>query len=650
MGYEPIPALKCDYKDNYLSSYNLPTDVTLKLSNGNTVIGKTSYSWKKIQGDMGAGNTITVQNTVDRIADADDSNRIDKSKINGNDGDYFYVTMQIEFTAPENMLSIDWDTDKTYNWNENVSVNVNNFKGSANDIKLTQGYGSGKVTLTVGNGLTYNAETKTITIDSEKLLNGTVSSVYATLSLGSSTFNMSIKYTTDCSVKFEGIAYGSPEYSSISRKKAFTTNVTFTNVPAEDAQAATFAFGSGDTAEGITLTATKTENVYKLTVPFDAVKDHLSTSYYGGDSATLIMRVRGMSSVSIRLSYMGAPALKADKNSYYASENPVLTLRNFSFDKESMSTIEVACKAGEDKTTLKVGEDYTVDTENKTITLVSEKLLGASSLAEAKTVTIVVSAAADDESAEVTLSYKKDRSLTVGNVSDLSPYAAARAQLSGSEEGYDGLEVYYGDTKLENVKVVSTGPYGAYTYFAEIPYASIKDYLGNSTVTLTAKLSGVSTPATFTVTYGTTSENGPALPISGKIGDSYGNEVENKQGDLPKVSYNGTMSLLIADDSAFSEDDWKNMSATIAKKDTPDKQVILGINSVSKDYYSENNRIKAVVLERLDNHQEEMLELFDFNDSSFTSDKADWPVFTITLYKAGYKTASVDVVLYKYIY
>ena len=80
-----------------------------------------------------------------------------------------------------------------------------------------------------------------------------------------------------------------------------------------------------------------------------------------------------------------------------------------------MSTIEVARKAGEDKTTLKVGEDYTVDTENKTITLVSEKLLGASSLAEAKTVTIVVSAAADDESAEVTLSYKKDRSLTVGN-------------------------------------------------------------------------------------------------------------------------------------------------------------------------------------------------------------------------------------------
>lgn len=34
----------------------------------------------------------------------------------------------------------------------------------------------------------------------------------------------------------------------------------------------------------------------------------------------------------------------------------------------------------------------------------------------------------------------------------------------------------------------------------------------------------------------------------------------------------------------------------------------------------------------------------------FTNEKTDWPVFTITLYKAGYKTASVDVVLYKYIY
>ena len=47
------------------------------------------------------------------------------------------------------MLSIDWDTDKTYNWNEDVTVTVNNFKGSASDINLTKGYGSDMVTLTV---------------------------------------------------------------------------------------------------------------------------------------------------------------------------------------------------------------------------------------------------------------------------------------------------------------------------------------------------------------------------------------------------------------------------------------------------------------------------------------------------------------------
>ena len=597
---------------------------------------------------MGAGNTVTVRNTLDYLSGGNKYNNcINRSPL----VDGYEVTMQIKFTAPENMLSIDWDTDKTYNWNEDVTVTVNNFKGSASDINLTKGYGSDMVTLTVGNGLTYDAEAKTITINSEKLLNGTIPSygLSAKLSLGSSQFNMSINYKTDRSAKFEGIAYGSTEYSSISRKKPFTTNVTFVNVPAEDAQAATFAFGSGDTAEGITLTATDTENVYKLTVPFDAVKEHLSNSYYGGDYATLVMRVRGLSSVSIRLSYMGAPALKSNQSSYYASENPMLTLSNFSFDKESMSTIEVARKAGEDKTTLKVGEDYTVDTENKTITLVSEKLLGASSLAEAKTVTIVVSAAADDESAEVTLSYKKDRSLTVGNVSDLSPYAAARAQLSGSEEGYTGLEVYYGENKIENAKVVSTGSYGAYTYWVEIPYASIKDYLESNTVTLTAKVVGVTNPTTFTVTYGAVNENGHDLPIqTDKIGDNYGNAVTDMQDGLPKAFYTSTISLFVADGSDLTADDWKNMSATIAKKSEPDNKVILGVDSTTTNWST--GGVKAVVLESLYKHQNEMLELFNFNDSSFTNEKTDWPVFTITLYKAGYKTASVDVVLYKYIY
>ena len=60
----------------------------------------------------------------------------------------------------------------------------------------------------------------------------------------------------------------------------------------------------------------------------------------------------------------------------------------------------------------------------------------------------------------------------------------------------------------------------------EIPYASIKDYLESNTVTLTAKLVGVTNPTTFTVTYGAVNENGHDLPIqTDKIGDNYGNVV-----------------------------------------------------------------------------------------------------------------------------
>ena len=65
-GYEPISTLECDYSSSYLSSYyyNLPTKVTVKLSNGNTVEGVLGSSWSVKEGKMGAGNTVTVRNTI----------------------------------------------------------------------------------------------------------------------------------------------------------------------------------------------------------------------------------------------------------------------------------------------------------------------------------------------------------------------------------------------------------------------------------------------------------------------------------------------------------------------------------------------------------------------------------------------------------
>ena len=90
------------------------------------------------------------------------------------------------------------------------------------------------------------------------------------------------------------------------------------------------------------------------------------------------------------------------------------------------------------------------------------------------------------------------------------------------------------------------------------------------------------------------------------------------------------------------------MGATIEKKDGDGTQVILGVASTATNW--DTGGVKAVVLEGLWSHKDEMLKLFNFEDTTFTNEKTDWPVFTVTLYKAGYKTASVDVVLYKYIY
>lgn len=98
-------------------------------------------------------------------------------------------------------------------------------------------------------------------------------------------------------------------------------------------------------------------------------------------------------------------------------------------------------------------------------------------------------------------------------------------------------------------------------------------------------------------------------------------KVTEKQGGLPKTYYTGTISLLATDSSTLTVDDWKNMSATIEKKGGDGTQVILGVASTATNW--DTGGVKAVVLEGLWSHKDEMLKLFNFEDPTFTKEKTD---------------------------
>ena len=657
IGYEPIADLEVAYSSNYLSDYPLPKQVTLQLSNGRTAVLDVS-SWTVKDGMMAEGSTITAKAIWDSLpSELQYNNKFDASSL---DEYETLITMKVRFVADPGRLDIEWDPahvqegyygdEITYAWNENPIITVKNYSGDGSDIRFTSGYGADRMELTVGNGLSWDAEASQLTLDSAAALKNGVpdyGSLNGTLYFGTAYFSVSITYTTDRSAVFEGSSgWGDVTYSEVSRKKSLIKTVTFVNVPEEDALAAVFRFSDGTAAEGVTLTKAG-EDTYQLTVPFAAVESHLSSSYFS-DYVKLTMTVRGMEQMAVTIEYMGAPELTPDQpNGYYASENPVITLKNFSFDQTAADNVSVSLleNGGGEAKTLSNGTDYTVSSSGGTarLTLISSSanVLGTGTLSVEKHFTLTVNAEGDGESASVDVRYKKDRALHVSSAENVTPYTTARVTLSGSEDGYDGLKVYCGDAELPGITAESSGYGSSTSYYIELPYQTLEGHLQDSRVTLTARLDSLS--AQFTVAYGAVSEEGSALPIdTTKLVDYYGEEKAEKQGTLPMSTNTAGIYIVPAEGSTLTEDDWKDMGVTLEKKGSPEHKIILKVNSASASYGSDQI---VIALNSLWNYDDELRALYDF-DSHETG--TDWPVFTLTFYKTGYQPTTMDIVLYQY--
>ncbi len=629
-GHAPINPVEAAYTNNNLNGYGLPKKVTLTLSDGRTV-EVAIITWQSDE-VMAAGKTVTLKATLDDLPSAAKYDQtIDKDSLEA-----ITVTMQLKLkeAVPTPDITITWNkTDKKYVFNENPIVTVANYTGDGSDIKLTTSWPD-YLNLTDGDGLTYNASDKTVTIDSAKIMaNGFKTPISGYLYFGTKSFSVYITYTTDRSVKFNGMSSaGNASYTEVSRKKDFTTTAAFTNVPQAEIEAATITFSDKTAAQGVALTATAAENVYTLTVPYAKVAEKIAAQY-GSDKLALTMNIQGVAPVTVTLTYMAAPALSLDSSKgYYAAQNPVITLENFSFDQTEMDALAVSIEDDDGARALTKDTNYTVDTANKKITLISESVLGASTLSAEKTITVTVSADEDDESSSVDVKYKKDRALQVVNVTDATPGATVSAQLGGSEDGYEGLELYFQDHKIDGTSVGSEGDYASgYTYYVKIPYKSIASSLQNSAVTLTAKLAG-SPDATFTVTFGEVDPNGPVLPIDlHKTME----QSDNNQEGLPLLyagSYSGpSIKIYATDGSSFDSANWAGVVVTIKVKGASDDTAALG----TVGYYSSYS---------------------NYFDLSFSSDSVEsgaiakgqdgkWPIYTITFSKVGYQIATLDVAL-----
>ena len=633
-GYTPIETLVTDYIDKYASSYDLPEKVTFNLSDGNN-FDVDVWQWSFTDSSqVAAGNTVTVKAILDDAPSPYKytySDYFDSDNMNDHP-----VTMQVTFNEAPPEVSFTYDESHlvsnvaTYLYTEDPVLTLANYTGDGSDISMSLGYDYNYKTLTDGDGLTYNAETNTVTIDSSEIMaNGFVSYLSKYLKVGSKQLSVYIKYTTDRSVMFEGASEpGSVSYSDVSWKTPLVKDVTFTNVPEADINAITFKCNGYEITDKLTFTK-KTDSVYTLTVPYDEVKSYIS-SYSGRVSIT--MNVEGMSAPTISITYKQTPSLTLDSSKgYYATENPVVTMNNFDFIETQPSDVVVSwsLKDSDAKTTLTKGTGYTIDAETKKITLVTSNILGSSSLTEAKTITLYVTAEADSDSAQIDIAYKKDLKLEIDDVSNVTPYMPAVLKPSGAES-YSGLEVYHVTDKLDGVTVSWNGT-------VTIPYAATSELLdANNSVTLTARLSG-SPDAEFTVTYAAISDDGISVPVNKEKVFQYYNystsEITAKEGDLLKTSVNSALKLLITDDE-MSTTERQNMGVTIKKKDDSEaEEISIGVSNTTTIYNSSWNTIGTGI------------QLGYFPKAKLFTEGEEGGAFTITFYKAGYAKTTLDIYL-----
>ena len=643
-GYEPFEDITLDYKDKLSSSYKdkLPKKVVYKLSDNSKIelnIDSWSFEQTPNEGLSTRARAIILNIPAEYNNWAEDIEAM-PAYINVKFKEVQVSGEEVKLTWDHEGVKRYGSMEYSYRYDEKPVISMENYTKDGSDIKVTA-YLIPNKTLTVGEGLSYDAQSKKFSIDTDTILaDGFRDSVRVEVKVGEKTFPVYIKYSTDKKAKFEG-SYSDEriEYGSVSRKKDTLKEITFTNVDPSEYANIKFTTASGeDLSEAVKLI----EDEGKLKIKFivNKLKPYTLSNVYKQEFVSVVMKLRGLKTANIKLTFAARPSLKLDKdNGYYAKLDPVLTLRNFDeVDENNLKVYYyVGTKAEGNATELVKNSDYHFDSTKKQITIKSLSLLKSSLLAVDKD--YVLKVVHEDDEASIGIKYKKDKKLSVAESKKTNPYAKAVLRFSGVDSSdiinNTTVGIYNKTKKIAGTKAITTGA-SATDFRVEIPYTQVKEFIVNNKLMLTLKIEGID-DLDFEVEYADIDDVGVAVPLE-IIKDKHDEDFKNKQDGLT-VFYKGGAVYLTSKARSIKEAEWKSMGVNIRKKGAADEDAIeLSVNEVIKDLYKTPEEIKGVSLEALYSHSAKLGVVEKDAEGK-------WPVYTLTFYLDGYKKTEVDIVL-----
>ncbi len=637
-GYEAIDAIELDYIDNNLSSYKkfFPKSVTFNTSDGTKIT--IDAKWNGYSGKFESGGEIKVfcnndytDLPVDVRNDLMESfENIEKPTLTIK----FKKTIEDE-TKKEVTITLDREPEVKgtydkyqYDYTDNITLNLDGYDGDGSNVLIKAAHGYSKSL----NELGYSTSDKSITLPvSEFMPNGITDYFWLNVLInGKNKFQSQILVNTDRIIKFNNDTKRYISIYKVSKKKDFEATISFENVPIKDIDTIKFISGSKDLTDVFKLIKIDKNN-YKFRIPLEYIKENKSQR-----SIDFVIKCYAAFPVNVILYMMPDPSLSTDKyDNYYATENPVIKFNNFSLDKCKFDDLKISIKENESDASIRdlvKDVDYKINEDKSSITLISNKILGTASLDEDKQYILLVKALEDDETAETTISYKKDRTLEVVSKQMIIPGQTIYLNINNLNynEKPDDIEVYFGDKKLDGC----IGIYKNYSNQIKIPYASIADHITDNKIRLTIKKPNLrSTDITLNIP----EFSGDPAPFETAFTNEYGSDPFDKQDDIyPIFSETGSVYIKVTD-TKVSEDILSSSVVVVHKKGT---DISTGVSAYI-------DKCTAIVKKYNTNEKWLKFSLYSSRDElgeiEMNGDK--YPVYTLTVYTAGYSPKDIDVCL-----
>ncbi|ETP72549.1 hypothetical protein UYO_1478 [Lachnospiraceae bacterium JC7] len=639
-GYVQPEAVETDFIDAELSSYQayLPKTITFNTSDGTTIT--IDARWNGYSGSFGPGKEICVKcdNGYEDLPSEVRAKLMDSFENIGTPT-FTIRFREKETEKPKEKIEVALDREPvsegsykeySYAFDEKLCIELSNYTGDGRDVSITGASGF-KTTL---DKLSFDAATGKASAEVMDFMpSGLTNYFWLTVEYdGKNALQAKINVTTDRSISFKNGGTGySPRYEKVSKKKDFETELSFVNVPSEDIKKIIFVKGDTDVTAQLGFTETEEEGVYRLTVPGEFIKNNIS---WGSVSFTL--KCRGVMPVTVYLSVMGDPALNKDKyQGYYVTENPVITISNFSLDKNSISDLELSLAknvTGAEERILVKNEDYRISENDKKITIISKNALQTETLEEDIKYRLKVKAPLDEDEASIDLDYKKDRALEVILAGTIIPDMPVYLRITNLNYGetLEDVEVYAGEDKLQGLTVVERN----FVSKICIPYETFSKYVKDGKADLTVKKPGIkSADLSISIPEFT----GEDAPVETALTDNYGYSKFELQDGIPVFSGTGDVYIKVTD-KEIPNDILKGTVGVFHKKGTaPGEGVpvyIEGYSEINSNYSSKEKWIKFALY----TYREEL-------GNAVVMDGDKYSVYTITVYIPGYKTVDIDVAL-----